>query len=177
MPVKPLIAIPLIAVALAGCSAQQPAPKETAAAAAQKPLFASDEEALAAAQAAYANYLEVSDQIARDGGANPERLKGLVSDSLYTDEVSGFQQIAQEQSIAVGSSSFDTIHLQGIDSKSLTTYLCIDHSQIHLQNLSGQDVTSPNRVDRYPLVVTFASDGNGSLIIESSESWSGQNFC
>ena len=52
MRVKPLIAIPLIAVALAGCSTEQPAPKETTAAADQKPLFASDEEALAAAQAA-----------------------------------------------------------------------------------------------------------------------------
>lgn len=177
MRVKPFIAIPLIAIALAGCSAQQPTPKESAAATEQKPLFATDEEALAAAQTAYANYLDVSDQIARDGGANPERLKGLVSNSLYIDEEKGFQQIAQEESFAVGKSTFDNVHIQGLDSNSITSYLCIDHSQIHLENLSGQNVTNPNRVDRYPLVVTFASDGKGELIIESSESWSGQNFC
>ncbi|MEG0362407.1 MAG: hypothetical protein RR600_01155 [Aurantimicrobium sp.] len=177
MRVKPLIAIPLIAIVLAGCSAQTPAPQETTAATEQKPLFATDAEALAATEAAYANYLEVSDQIARDGGANPERLKGLVSDALYKDEVIGFQQIAQDQSVAVGASNFDTVHLQGYDAKSVSTYLCIDHSQIHLQNRSGEDVTSPNRVDRYPLVVTFSSEGNGNLKIESSETWSGQNFC
>ena len=177
MRVKPLILIPIVAVALAACSTQATTKPETTQAATEKPLFATDEQALAAAQAAYANYLEVSDQIARDGGANPERLKGLVSGDLYKDEAAGFQEIGNSGSQAVGSSSFDTLHLQSMDSKSISTYLCIDHSQIHLQNSKGDDVTSPTRIDRYPLLVTFTFQPDQTLIIESSETWSGQNFC
>jgi hypothetical protein len=177
MRVKPLIAIPLIAIALAGCSTQQPPTLASATTAEEKPLFSSDEEALAAAQAAYAHYLEVSDQIARDGGANPERLKGLVSPSLYEDETAGFEQIVTSGLTATGNSTFDTIHLQGLEENKIKTYLCIDHSQIHLLDSSQTDVTSATRVERFPLVVSFISNPRGNLIIESSETWSGKNFC
>lgn len=177
MRVKPLIAVPLIAIALAGCSTQQPTEEISTAAAQEQPLFSSDEEALAAAQAAYANYLEVSDQIARDGGANPERLKGLVSKSLYSDELSGFKQLQDAAWFASGRSTFDGVHLQKTSGSEISAYLCIDHSQIRLLDAGGLDVTSPSRVDRYPLVVTFSSSDNGVLTIDSSNTWSGQNFC
>ena len=177
MRVKPLIAIPLIAIALAGCSTQQPAPQPSASTTEEKPLFSSDEEALAAAQAAYANYLEVSDQIARDGGANPERLKGLVSSDLYKDEEAGFAQLEHSELFAIGTSAFDSVHIQGSGSNSVSTYLCIDHSQIRLHDSKGNDVTSLERVDRYPLVVNFNFDQGGKPTISSSETWSGQNFC
>lgn len=172
-----LIAVPAIALALAGCSAQEPVAKPSTSSEEVKPLFATDEEALAAAQAAYANYLQVSDQIARDGGANPERLVGLVSPALLEDEVLGFSQIANSGWHAIGSSSFDSIHLQNRSSNSIDAYLCIDHSEIRLHDSSEKDVTSAERLDRYPLVVTFQAQADGSLILETSDSWSGQNFC
>ena len=60
------------ALLLSGCLPQQPTatppPEATAA-----PIFASDEEALAAATAAYAAYLAMSDQILKDGGKDPDR--------------------------------------------------------------------------------------------------------
>ena len=176
MRVKPLIAIPLIAVALAGCSAQQPAPKETTAAADQKPLFASDEEALAAAQAAYANYLEVSDQIARDGGANPERLKGLLSSDQYQSEVTSFQNYVTKGIHSSGSMAFDSLHLASSDSQNVSAYLCLDSSLSRVIDSVGNDVTPSTRQDRWPLLVTFESN-NGALVISGSETWTGTNFC
>ena len=177
MRVKALILVPLVAVALTSCAAQvTPAPASTEAVT-EKPLFATDEEALAAAQAAYANYLEVSDQIARDGGANPERLKGLVSSDLYLNEVQGFEELANSGFVAKGTSTFDELHVQEISHKYMTAYLCVDHSNINIFDDAGQDVTSSSRIDRYPLVVTFASSSSGALIVNSSDSWSGQNYC
>ena len=176
MRVKPLIAIPLIAFALAGCSAQQPAPKETTAAADQKPLFASDEEALAAAQAAYANYLDVSDQIARDGGANPERLKGLVSDSLYSEQVSGYKDVNAKGLKASGASTFDNFRIQDITDSSITNYVCLRLSGIHVIDSSGSDVTPSGRDDNLPLQMEW-KQVSGKLVLEKSEVWTGQNFC
>lgn len=176
MRVKPLIAIPLIALALAGCSAQKSQPKESTTAAEQKPMFATDEEALAAAQAAYANYLEVSDQIARDGGANPERLKGLVSAQLLTESEGVFSDYL-EKSIAVeGQTAFDSLHVAGISSKSASFYVCLDVGGTRLVSANVGDVTPAGRQSRLPIIFEISKTG-GAFTIESSEVWSGRNYC
>ncbi|MEK7663737.1 MAG: hypothetical protein AAB357_06160 [Actinomycetota bacterium] len=173
---KPLIAIPLIAIALAGCSAQPPAPKETAAATEQKPLFATDAEALAAAEAAYANYLEVSDQIARDGGANPERLKGIVSDQLYKESSDVFITYLTNSINVDGSTSFDSLHVADISSTAATFYVCLDVSGTNLLSADSEIVTPQNRQSRLPIVFGVSKTGE-KFKIESSEVWSGRNYC
>jgi len=173
----PLIAVPLIALSLAGCAAVQQEPPVATVAVEEQPVFASEEEALAAAQAAYTQYLAVSDQIARDGGANPERLEGLVSKALFIDEQSGFTEISKSGLHAIGSSYVDTLHLQKNGSGKVNTYLCVDRTQIRLFDDSGVDATSTSRIDRYPLEVSFTAKLGGGLLVESSDTWSGQNFC
>ncbi|MDH6208094.1 hypothetical protein [Aurantimicrobium minutum] len=175
MRVKPLIAIPLIAIALAGCSAQTHTPQETTAATEQKPLFATDAEALAAAEAAYANYLEVSDQIARDGGANPERLKGFVSQDQYLTEIEPFTAMKTEGSAQTGQSSFDTLHLQTFTGEEVTAYLCLDNSKVSITTAYGE--TKTPSTPRWPLLVSFKLDSNNKLVLSGSETWSGTNFC
>ena len=181
MRVKPLIAIPLIAIALAGCSVQQPAPKETAAATDQKPLFATDEEALSAAQSAYAKYLEVSDQIARDGGANPERLRGLVSDALYSEQLSAYKELQSSGIHAGGSTAMDHFRIQDFSNlasnDAFTTYVCLDVSSNPVLDSEGKDVTPSDRQSRIPLSISFIAEGSQHLIINTSEVWTGTNFC
>ncbi|MDH6255315.1 hypothetical protein [Aurantimicrobium minutum] len=176
MRVKPLIAIPLIAIALAGCSAQPPAPKEATAAPEQKPLFATDAEALAAAEAAYANYLEVSDQIARDGGANPERLKGLVSDELLKSQYSSYENAALSKLKASGSSTFYNFKLQQFKPGQLSNYVCLDVSGIRVLDESGLDATPADRPNLLPLSLSWLQKGN-QIVLESSDVWTGENFC
>ena len=71
MRILPSIALAALVVSLfSGCIpteplADTPAPQPTS-----TPVFASEEEALAAAVEAYAGYLEMSDLIASEGGAN-----------------------------------------------------------------------------------------------------------
>ena len=43
------------------------------------PIFATEDDALAAATAAYAAYVKISDQIFMEGGANPDRLKSVAT--------------------------------------------------------------------------------------------------
>lgn len=177
MRLLPFLSVPVVALSLTACSVTSTTPAPVNTSSAETPAFATDEEALAAAQAAYAEYLQVSDQIARDGGANPERLSKYVSNSLFDEEIKGFQEIQTSALKAIGNSKFDTLHLQSNDGGSISTYLCIDHSMIRIFDTSGTDVTNPTRSDRIPLVVTFQVLNNDRLIIEKSETWSGENYC
>ena len=176
MRVKPLIAVPLIALALAGCSAQQPAPQQNSVSVEEKPLFASDEEALAAAQVAYANYLAVSDQIARDGGANPERLKGLVSTDLLESQYSTYEEVSAGKLYASGSSRFFNFKIQQVSSGQISNYVCLDVSGIRVIDKTGEDVTPDDRPNLLPLNLNWSIEGH-VLILESSDVWTGENFC
>jgi hypothetical protein len=145
-------------------------------------LFSSDEEALAAAEAAYANYLRVSDQIARDGGANPERLKGLVSEDLFLNSSDFAQQIREKGLLTIGQSEFKNFHLQKrlltSESEEITTYLCLNVGDVRILDLAGGDVTPADRQDVLPMVISFsATKSSPNLIIESSDVWAGTNFC
>jgi hypothetical protein len=142
------------------------------------PLFASDAEALAAATAAYAKYLEVSDQIARDGGANPERLKPYVSSTFYSKVLESTARFVATGSHGVGASSFSNIHIQSTNVQ-LNFYICNDVTSFRLQNSLGVDVTPVTRSNIWPLVLSFepSTSGLSKLVISGSETWTGTNFC
>ena len=177
MRVKALILVPLVAVALTACASQvTPVPTSTEAVT-EKPLFATDEEALAAAQVAYANYLEISDQIARDGGANPERLEGLVTKEQLQIELQNISEYAVSGFHGEGETSFDSFHIADSDQQHFSAYLCVDVTNSKLINSKGEDVTPATRVNRWPLLVNYNFDSSGKVLISGSETWTGTNFC
>ena len=82
------VGVGLFVVALVGCAPEDsPVPPPTPDV---KPLFASDEEALAAAEEAYAAYLAMSDEISHDGGVNPERIAPFVTSERLVTELDSF---------------------------------------------------------------------------------------
>ena len=172
-----LLAVPVIALTLAGCSAQEPVQKPAATSTEEKPIFASDEEALAAAEAAYANYLQVSDQISRDGGANPERLKGLVTESQFANEVQNYNEYSSSGLHSIGTSTFDSFHVFNSDIQNFSAYLCVDVSETKVLSAQDVEVTPTERINRWPLTVTFAFDSNRNVYIAGTETWTGKNFC
>jgi hypothetical protein len=164
-------------VSVAGCAAAPTAsPAGSSAPSAAAPLFASDAEALAAATAAYSKYLEVSDQIARDGGANPERLKPYVSASLLEQQVKEYQAIAGKALHAAGSSSFNSLKLQSRTVSGVSAYVCLDVSGLRVLNAANSDVTPSSRQSKIPLSISVASATSGFLV-DSSDVWTGTNFC
>lgn len=173
----PLIAVPLLALSLAGCAVVQQEPPAATVAVEEQPLFASEEEALAAAQAAYTQYLALSDQIARDGGVNPERLEGLVTNNQLKLDLDAFQAMASAGNRSSGFSSFDSFHVSSVDIGNFATYLCVDVSNSQLIDANGADVTPPSRASRWPLMVSFTFDSSKKALISGSETWTGKNFC
>ena len=170
-------------VALAGCTSA-PTPRPSSAAPTTAPVFASEEEALAAAEEAYSAYQAMSDIITSEGGSAPERIEPFATDSYYPLLLEGFESYKTRNIYSIGASQHDTVSLTSVDLSArdgavVDMYLCSDVSGVRLMNADGADITSPTRLDRIPLQVTFMSAelDPSSLLIGREDVWTGTNFC
>ena len=157
----------------------QPDPPITRAwAPASTPVFASEEDALAAAEEAYALYLEMSDLIASEGGANPERLAALVTKAQFAIEEQGFALYQDNQWVTTGHSKFDQFTLQSYSpsdtgANALAAYLCYDATALRIIDDAGVDVSPESVPLRQTLEVFFVTEGPTSnrFLIESAGIW------
>ena len=109
---RPAAVALVIVAALSVSACAPPAPAEPPKASpSSTALFASDEEALAAAEEAYREYQHVSDAIYIDGGADPERLLEIATQAKYEYEKSGYDKIRALGYHSTGGSTFDGARL------------------------------------------------------------------
>jgi hypothetical protein len=174
-----LLVTAALLLALTGCvptGTPSASPSATA-----TPVFASDAEALAAAEKAYAAYVNTSDQILIDGGSHPERLKPLVSATLYAEELKGFQLTATNGWHSTGGTTYDHFSLEAYnpdDQKALVVaYVCSDVSHVDVFDSNGASVVSPGREERTPFEATFSLQGSSKLVLASDELWTGGGVC
>jgi len=177
-----LVAVLAIAV-LCGCTQKDPVvipePEPSSA-----PIFESDEEALAAAEVAYGEYLKVSDAILKDGGRDPDRIRAVASENQAQAEIEGSQETMDEGKRGIGRSAFDRMSLQQYapdspEGKSIVTaYACLDLSGTDILDATGRSVLASDRPDVVPVELTFDADvQKRTLIVSSLGVWSGDNFC
>lgn len=174
----------VVALTLVACVPEdepvRPDPSPTA-----EPIFASDEEALAAAEEAFTAYLLILDTIYAEGGIDSERLLEVATEEVYLDEVPGFENYKAEGKRSTGETSFDTVTLQSADltgfsvSDAVVIYACEDFSSTDVLNAEGTSIVSPDGRTRWPLTISFDinSESGGSLIVSSVEDWTGEDFC
>ena len=170
----------LAVVALSGCFAAAPVepPAPTASAA---PVFASEEEALAAATEAYAAYLAVSDQVGNDGGSGVDRLATLLSAEYFDEQKGSYLELQSDGLRTSGSTTFEPPILQSVERTDreavISVYVCVDVTNVRVIDQSDIDVTSSERPNRYPLVVEFEGADADELRMISSSPWTGESFC
>jgi len=163
-----------------GCASEAPAADPTPTLSAT-PLFASDEEALAAAEEAYAAYLAVTDEIYAEGGAGSDRLASVAAGTLLEADSTGMADVAKLGYRSVGETKFDSFSLQSYspnaaDLKSIVVaYLCQDVSAVDVFDPSGSSVVSDDRPDRTRLEVTFDGlEDSRQLLVSNKVAWSDQ---
>jgi hypothetical protein len=173
----------VMALALSGCvGAPAPTPTPTVSPSAE-PIFASDEEALAAAEAAYAAYLRKADEIGSRGGTNPDDIRDVVAPAYASELIASFDRLGERGLHTVGATSFDGARLAdySLDSPSaeVTIYVCLDVSGVRVVGGDGADVTPIDRILRAPLQAHFvsSSDSPMTLLPSGSEAWTGDDFC
>lgn len=178
----PLVALALAAtVLLSGCVPQapdiNPPPELTT-----EPVFASDEEALAAATDAYKAYLAMSDLISQEGGKDPERIAPFVTEEWLPNEVEALQSIEQRNRKLIGNTAFDTVSVQQVQQLAdgvavVVIYACIDFTNSWLVESDGSRVIAAGGQTRWPFEVSFVGKSASELAVERHEEWSSSDYC
>ena len=146
-------------------------------------MFESRDLAFEAAKAAYSEYFRLSDVIAAEGGANPQRIAETATPSFLTTSLEGFDELSQAGIRTTGQTNVRSVNLQDVQENNglavVTIYVCVDVSDIRVVDARGTDVTAANRNDRVSLVAQMVSREAGStaLVVSENEPWSGTSFC
>jgi len=176
-----LVVAATLLLALAGCVPVDSKPSATPSASAT-PVFASDAEALAAAEKAYAAYLKVSDEVGHDGGADPERIDPTVTVARRAIERRGSKSLQDHGLHTSGLTTFSNASLQRVTRAGgdveVAFYACWDVSAVRVLDSAGRDVTPTSRVSQRTLeIVVTTVHGRLPLVLESDEAWSGSSSC
>jgi hypothetical protein len=146
----------------AGCQ-PEPAPSPTA------PVFASEDEAFAAAEETYRAYVDALNARRIDASADPDPQTFLTGEALETD-IDTQVQLHQSGLTIAGVTEVTAVDPVGADPTSGTVQMdiCLDSSMTRVLNDSGDDVTPIDRESVSLLTVAFLSTDAG-ILIESSE--------
>ncbi|GAA1738222.1 hypothetical protein [Microcella frigidaquae] len=176
--VAPLV---LLIAALSACAepTRLPPPEEPAA---RAPLFASDEEALAAATEAYEEYLAVSNAVL----AKPPRDLSVLKSVATTDFVENERPIAERLN-ANGWTIEGRSLLVGVElqqwfqepngSVAVTIYACLDVTGTRIVDEDGVDVTPADRSPAATLEVELTGATEEELLVSRSELWANSITC
>jgi hypothetical protein len=165
---------------LSGCAPSDtstpPEPTETFVA-----PYATDEEALAAAEEAYAAYTSISDQIFVDGGADAERLSDVAVGSFLELSIESYGSFEQDGKSRTGAPTASDFTLQryspGTGPKEvLTVYVCRDVSNVDVLGADGVSLVREGRADRSTMQVTFDWDSTSTrLLVSDQQLWESGN--
>ncbi len=161
----------LAALALAGCSAPEPEAEATVAPT-EEPLFASEEEALAAAEEVYSAYQAAVDRTLNNGGSSTDDLTAYATIPVVELQKEGFTTFSESGWRSEGSTKLDTWTLQSFDdaNSTVTFYVCKDVSDVRVFDASGQSVVSADRPSRAAVQVRAVTT-RGDLVIAEESVW------
>lgn len=146
------------------------------------PIFASDEEALAAAEEAYGAYQHEEDAISGRGGAEPDSIDRFATGAALEAAKSGFGKYVTLGYRSVGSTDYELTQLQQYSPYAkdgigiVSAYLCMDLSGLDVVDAQGASVVSPGRPNLQSFEVSFDLVDD-DLLLSSREPWSGEGVC
>lgn len=191
--VRSAAALFLAVGALSGCSAvpapaptdsAAPVPAATSAPTETPPIFASNEEALAAAKAAYSNYLAAGDTAGEIGSDSWKNYLSLTTGSEFAGVIKAREKMQENGWSFTGTTTFDSMAVQSSralrdGSWEIRAYLCLDLSESDMVDDSGTSQINPDRQLRSPMIAVFVTPDENShqLLISESPIWTGSNFC
>ena len=167
---------------LGACAPEDPGPKPSPDPT-STPLFASDEEALAAAEEAYGRYQTVEDEVFAAGGAGSERIEEVaVRDALEAARL-GFEEAASQGFRGVGRTKFDSFELQQVAQNAdvedvVLAYVCLDFSESDILNQQNVSIVNPDRLIRQAFQVSFDYEVDTKvLVLAARDPWTGTDSC
>lgn len=168
------------AFALTGCSPEAAVPSAPPSAEAE-PLFASDEEALAAAEAAYAEYLAVTDLVYGEGD-DVEKLREVATGEVLEEDFQRAEDFAAQGLRTQGGTRLLDFEIQqhvrgDASTTEVVGYGCVDTMTLTVVDDNGTDIGDPSREPTATYELTFTSDENGTLLLSRSTFWTAGPEC
>lgn len=164
-------------------AAASPAPPSAASAAADEPIFASDEEALAAAVEAYEAYADASARVANAGGEGSESISSLVGaelDALVQEE---FAALRESGLRSRGENVLYNPRLDANEMKNgvaqVTVLYCRDVSGTQLVRDDGSDATPAVRdlIQAVKVHLVSSEAEPTDLIVSRVDRWEDEEGC
>ncbi|MFD6054049.1 hypothetical protein [Agromyces sp. NPDC060279] len=169
-----------LAAALAGCDAEPAEPPSAPPTSPAPPIFASDEEALAAAEDAYAAYAAVDAEISAKGGADRAGLSEVVGPPFLEELNSDYDEMARLGYRATGAVELRSIRLveyvATADPEIIRAYACIGVGETRIFDSRGTDVTPDDRKADVAVILEFGASEDQVRLVRS-EAWDGDTFC
>jgi hypothetical protein len=180
----PLVAAAVLTLATATACSPTPDSIEPTSEPSVAPPFETDDEALSAAEKAYASYQELEDTISAEGGADPDRIRAVASRDALQAALDGFAAFQTNQLHAVGVTATYGWKLQqhvrdpSVQEDVVVAYVCIDYTSTDLLNAANESVVNEGGTLKQPYQVSFDSiPTEPRLIVASREPWSGTEPC
>jgi hypothetical protein len=181
---RPAAAAVVLVAALSATACTPPPEPPRTPAPSSTPLFASDEEALAAAEAAYAAYQTTEDLILAEGGANGERIIPFAVRDALEAAIEGFETYQAKGYRSVGAIRFKFLNLQStaldgtVGRDVVIAYVCLDFSGSDVLDANGQSVVRAGRPIHQQFQVSFDRDaGRHGLVLSSRDPSAGSTEC
>jgi len=174
-----------LAVLMCGCVPEEPLPSAAPTSTRGEAPFATDDDALAAAQKTYEEFMAIANQIMAEGGASPERLDAIAAPDVVAFETQGFKKFAERNLTAGGGSTVTTAVLQSYTptvpdgAGIIVGYFCVDGSGITVVDESGTSVVDQSRPALSAFEITFdlAEKDPPRLVVSSKKIWDGAGVC
>lgn len=178
-PVSLPIALSVVTAAclyLSGCGPINPMPTPTpSVTVAPAPLFESDEEALAAAEKVYREYLEVVDSAFATGDTS--RLDTVATGPALESAISAVERWVADGWSQVGSTNGTATDLVSFDQTYVEIHACLDVAGVEIVTAMGGRVELGPGPEAYTVVVGITFDDRGHGRVESEEAWDGNQAC
>lgn len=164
----------LLVASLSGCVSSDPAlPQPTSTFVAP---YATDEEALAAAEEAYGEYLRAVNSALRTGEVNRSAFEAVATGPELADAIDIYTQIADEGKRSTADITFDQATLQRYSRDSsplevISVYACEDLSQAFLLDKDGERVRDDDIPPRTMQLTFDFSSERGALLLSDRQVW------
>jgi len=163
---------------LSGCGGRDPLPTLPPSPS-STPVFASEEEALAAAEKAYEAYqaavdlaLSTLDASGLEDVADGSALEAA-RDSVANLAAEGARQVGETSVLSVLPTDLSGLVVGGGDGHA-QIYGCLDLTQVGIREADG--TVSESGIANFPTIVALRASG-GVLLVVEEDVWDGDNFC
>lgn len=139
-------------------------------------VFISNDEAVAAASAAYERMRAMELDVARAGGAGRDRFAEVAAEPFLTELMDGYAQMEADGHRLEGTTTYDAARIQERwlepDGEHISIFACVDSTNIHIFDSSNSDITNTEQLKRLTMLVKVVARSRDDVRVTGNDIWS-----